>query len=345
MMGNTIFNEFNSVKKILHYQDKLSRFLDAGKTLIVTEFDLTNRCNNNCPLCVGVKENGSELTWDEIKMIVEGLRKMDNKGVIISGGGEPLLHPDFIRTLELIKNSGMQIGLNSNGLALDREKALAIAKYCTYFRISLDAGTPEMYKRTHGMPEKSFEKVCENMRLMADVKKETGSLVSFTAGFLTSKVTSCDMEKFVVLCRDSGVGAAQFRPFTGDETDITEEYKRLKEKYETDDFKVRASLQKYTRFEKGPEKDYRRCHGMFFSTVVTADAKVFACLHHRQEQDFLIGDMRKEGKTFEEVWNSYRKWQVYENIDLSKCPPYCRNDSFNSALEELTGDCIHKEFL
>lgn len=345
IMEKTIFNEFNSGKKILHYQDKLSRFFDAGKTLIVTEFDLTNKCNNNCPLCVGVKENGSELTWDEIKMIVAGLKKMGNQGVIISGGGEPLLHPDFVRVLELIKGTGMEIGLNSNGLALDREKALAVAKYCSYFRISLDAGTPEMYKKTHGMPEKSFKKVCDNMRLMAEVKKETGSPVSFTAGFLTGKATVEDMEKFVLLCRDCGVGAAQFRPFTGDNTDISGEYLRLKEKYETEDFKVRASLQKYARFEKGPERDYCRCRGMFFSTVVTADAKVFACLHHRQDPDFLIGDMRGEGKTFEEVWNSYRKWQVYETIDLKRCPPYCRNDSFNIVLEDLAGDCIHKEFL
>ena len=72
---------------------------------------------------------------------------------------------------------------------------------------------------------------------------------------------------------------------------------------------------------------------------------MFACLHHRQDPDFLIGDMRGEGKTFEEVWNSYRKWQVYETIDLKRCPPYCRNDSFNIVLEDLAGDCIHKEFL
>ena len=153
------------------------------------------------------------------------------------------------------------------------------------------------------------------------------------------------MEAFVALCKKCGVGAAQFRPFTGDRTDISDEYERLKAEYEDENFLVKASLQKYTKFCDGNCRNYSKCRGMFFSTVITADAKVFACLHHRQEPDFLIGDMRGEVKTLEEVWNSYRKWMVYENIDVTKCPPYCRNDSFNSVLESLEADCVHKEFM
>lgn len=346
-MAETVFNAFNSSEKILHHIDKLDNFFNAGKTLVVTEFDLTNRCNNNCPECVGVKENGAELTWEEIQMIVKGLKNLENRGVIVSGGGEPLLHPKFIETLELLKNSGMQIGLNSNGLALDREKALAIAKYCSYFRISLDAGTPEMYKMTHGMPEKAFDKVVENIKLMADVKKETGSPVSFTVGFLTGSKTVCDMEKFVRICKENGAGAAQFRPFTGDETDVSAEIQRLKKEYDDTEFHIAASMQKYELFGTGAKvcKTYGKCRGMFFSTVVTADAKMFACLHHRQDDRYLIGDMRAEGKTLEQVWNSYRKWKVFEEIDVNECPPFCRNDSFNAVLENLDKDCIHKEFM
>lgn len=344
-MSKTVFNGFNSNEKILHHIDKVNNFLSAGKTLVVTEFDLTNRCNNNCPACVGVKENGAQLTWDEIQMIVKGLKNLGNRGVIVSGGGEPLLHPDFIRTLKLIKESGMEIGLNSNGLALNREMAEAIAEYCTYFRISLDAGSPEMYKQTHGMPADCYYRVLDNIRLMSETKKRTGSAVSFTVGFLTGADTVKDMEAFVKAAKEHGAGAAQFRPFTGDSTDISEEYKRLKEKYEDDDFKVLASLQKYCKFEDIAPRTYDRCRGMFFSTVVTADAKMFACLHHRQDPDYLIGDMRGEGKTLEEVWNSYRKWMVYESIDVSICPPFCRNDSFNGVLAELDKDMIHKEFM
>ncbi len=341
----TVFNGFNSSSKILHYTDKLNNFLNCDKTLIVTELDLTNKCNNKCPACVGMNENGEELTWDEICMIARDLKALGNQGVIISGGGEPLMHKDFIRTLELLKNNGMQLGLNSNGLALTEEMAEAIAKYCTYFRISLDAGTPEMYKQTHGMEPRAFEKVVSNIKLMADVKKRTGSEVSFTVGFLTGETTICDMEAFIKLAKENGAGAGQFRPFTGDNTDISAEYKRLKEKYEDENFKVLASLQKYEKFDEIDCRGYDRCRGMFFSTVITANCRMYACLHHRQDDRFLIGDMRGEGKSLKEVWNSYRKWMVYESIDMSLCPPFCRNDSFNVVLNDLASDMNHKEFL
>lgn len=341
----TVFNGFNSSSKILQYTDKLNNFLNCDKTLIVTELDLTNKCNNKCPACTGIKENGEELTWEEIQMIARDLHALGNQGVIISGGGEPLMHKDFIKTLELLKNYGMQIGLNSNGLALTEDKAEAIAKYCTYFRISLDAGSAEMYKKTHGMEPLAYEKVVSNIKLMADVKKRTGSEVSFTTGFLTSSMTASDMEAFIKVSKENGAGAGQFRPFTGDDFDISAEYKRLKEKYEDENFKVLASLQKYERFEEGMGHAYTKCRGMFFSTVITANCRMYACLHHRQDPNYLIGDMRGEGKSLREVWNSYRKWMVYENINPELCPPFCRNDSFNIVLDGLATDINHKEFL
>ena len=42
-MNKTVFNSFNSSEKILHHIDKLDHFFNGGKTLIVTEFDLTNK--------------------------------------------------------------------------------------------------------------------------------------------------------------------------------------------------------------------------------------------------------------------------------------------------------------
>ena len=66
-------NSFNPGEKILSYPEKLNSFFNGDKTLIVTEFDLTNRCNNQCPLCIGGKQGGSELSWEEIQRIVADL--------------------------------------------------------------------------------------------------------------------------------------------------------------------------------------------------------------------------------------------------------------------------------
>lgn len=337
-------NHFNSHEKILKYTDKLNCFFHIHQTLIVTELDLTNRCNNHCPRCVGRRQPNSELSWKEIEHISHGLKALDNKGVILSGGGDPLLHPDFENAVYLLKQYGIKIGVNSNGLALTERQALAIAKCCDYFRISLDAGTGDLYTKIHGTEPKCFEKVIQNIKMMSKIKKQINSQLSFGTGFLTNKDTVYDMEDFVLLSKSCGVDFAQFRPFQGDTTDISEKYNRIKSKYETESFKVLSSIQKYQKFYTHNKRSYDKCRGMFFSTVITANARVYACLHHRQDDQFLIGDLRA-GDTLEKVWSSYKKWYIYEMMDVTECPVFCRNDYINDVLFSLDQDVVHKEFL
>lgn len=340
----TVINNFNSNEKIMRYLDKLDYFFNGHKTLIVTEFDLTNRCNNNCPGCCGVKENGAELSRGQIDLIVESLADMGNQGVILSGGGEPLMSPHFSYAVSKLRAQGMKLGLNSNGLALTEELAALIADNCTYFRISLDAASPEMYRRTHGMPAAAFEKTVENIKLFARVKRERNSAVSYGVGFLTNQETAREMEAFVALCKECGADFAQFRPFTGDLYDITEEYLRLKEIYEGTEFGVRASVQKYREMKETGKREYKKCRGMFFSTVITADAKVFACLHHRQKEEYYLGQIT-EHTSLADIFRGPRMRQVYGDMDCSKCPVMCRNDAFNRTLDTLSLDVVHREFL
>lgn len=340
----TAINNFNADEKIMRYLDKLNYFFNGHKTLIVTELDLTNRCNNRCPNCCGVNENGAELSQEQVDLIVQNLAAMGNQGVILSGGGEPLISPWFSYAVQELKKRGMKLGLNSNGLALTEELAELIADNCEYFRISLDAASPEMYLKTHGMPAAAYHKTLENIKLFSQVKKRRNSSVSFGLGFLTSRDTAKEIEQFVILAKEGGADFAQFRPFTGDMLDITDEYLRLKKKYETPDFGVRASVQKYKEMRTEGERNYSRCRGMFFSTVITADAKVFACLHYRQREEYYLGQIT-DCNSLENIFRSARMHEVYESVDCSQCPAMCRNDVFNRTLDVLSLDVVHSEFL
>lgn len=336
-------NAFNSQDKILHHLTKVDRYINGHKTLVVTELDLTNNCNNNCPECVGTKETAYELSREQIDRVVDGLAELENKGVILSGGGDPLMSPHFEYALERIARTGMRIGLNSNGFALDERKAQIIAKYCDYFRVSLDAASPELYRKTHGMGTAAFEQTVENCRMFARVKKETGSSINFGVGFLTSDSTRHEMSSFVELAKEIGCNFAQFRPFENDLFDATESYLGLKEKYDSESFSVLASVQKYSQMKVAGERSYNQCNGMFFSTVITANAKVFACLHYRQSPKHEIGTIGE--LSLPEIWKSSRKWQVFESIDCASCPKLCRNDAFNRTLDTLLLDITNIEFL
>ncbi|RDU63572.1 radical SAM protein [Helicobacter didelphidarum] len=339
-------NNFNSSEKILQYTNKLDYFFNAHKTLIVTELDLTNKCNHRCPGCCGNNENNAELSKKQVESVVENLKSMDNKGVILSGGGEPTCSPHFEYAIKLLKNAGQNIGLNSHGMNLKENLNEIIAENLEYFRISLDAGSPEMYLKIHGMKESHFSKTLQNIENFAKTKQRLGSKISFGVGFLTSSITQNDMESFVKLVKDRGADFAQFRPFTGDTLDIIPKLDELKAKYEDEHFKIVASYQKYKEMvglTQNSERGYDKCHGMFFSTVISADFKVWACLHYRQSDKHFLGDLREQ--SLEEIWRGARIKEVYNNIDCSKCPILCRNDSFNRTLDKLSLDITNKEFL
>ncbi len=339
-------NNFNSDEKILRYTGKIDYFFNSHKTLIVTELDLTNKCNHRCPGCCGHNENNAELSKEQVEFVVQNLKAMDNKGVILSGGGEPTCSPHFEYAIKLLKNAGQNIGLNSHGMNLNERLNEIIAENLKYFRISLDAGSAEMYEKIHGMKPKHFEKTLANIENFANTKARLGSRTSFGVGFLTSNITQGDMESFVRLVKERGADFAQFRPFTGDRLDITDKLLELREKYEDSNFKIVASYQKYKEMgalNEGAERGYDKCHGMFFSTVISADFKVWACLHFRQSEKHFLGDLREQ--SLEQIWRGERIREVYNAIDCTKCPILCRNDSFNRTLNKLSLDITNSEFL
>ncbi|PAF47066.1 molybdenum cofactor biosynthesis protein MoaA [Helicobacter sp. 12S02634-8] len=336
-------NNFNSDEKILRYTDKIDYFLNGHKTLIVAEFDLTNKCNHRCPGCCGNNENNAELSKDQVEKVIEGLKSLECKGVILSGGGEPTISPYFEYAITLLKQAGINIGLNSHGMNLDEQKATIIANNLEYFRISLDAGSPEMYEKIHGMKPHHFEKTLENIALFAKIKKDLGSKTSFGVGFLTSELTQKDMEPFVRLVKERGADFAQFRPFTGNTLNILPILEDLKKRYEDEHFKIVGSYQKYKEMSDTSYRGYDKCHGMFFSTVISADFKVWACLHFRQSAKHFLGDLREQ--TLEEIWKGSRIREVYNAINCAECPILCRNDSFNRTLDKLSLEVTNSEFL
>lgn len=237
----------------------------------------------------------------------------------------------------------MNIGLNSHGMNLNDNKCEIIASNLEYFRISLDAGNPSMYQKIHGMQPHHFEKTLSNIEKFANTKARLNSKISFGVGFLTSNITKGDMENFVRLVKQRGVDFAQFRPFTGDTLDISPKILELQEKYNDANFKVVASYQKYKEMSNLQTRGYDKCHGMFFSTAISADFKVWACLHFRQSQRHLIGDLNKEG--LEAIWKGERIREVYNSINCNDCPILCRNDSFNRTLNKLSLNVTNSEFL
>jgi 7,8-dihydro-6-hydroxymethylpterin dimethyltransferase len=85
--------------------------------------EISNRCNANCPVCLGDNQNTFEMSLEEIRGLVEAaIRDQGQIGVLTLSGGEPTIHPQFFDILSLLDRPEIgRINLNSNGLRIARE--------------------------------------------------------------------------------------------------------------------------------------------------------------------------------------------------------------------------------
>jgi len=300
-----------AVNKILYHPERIYQFLQTGETKPITwELDLTNLCNHNCPDCAGGRINKKSLDLN-------------------TGGGEPLLNPVCPQIIEYIKSKKLDVALITNGSLINKENANIILKNCTWVRISLDAGSPEIFKRTHGCNQKMFFQVLQGIKLLSDTKRAKNYKCTVGVAFLTSKETKNDMIKFTRLCRNLKVDYVQFRPYHYDKTNIDKELAECKRE-EIYGIRVLWSINKYQHLTK--PRPYPTCYGHHFAGVINIH-KLYLCCHFRGKERYELGDLRKN--TLEEIWNSERRKYVYTNIDYSDCPPVCRCDTFNRFLWQL----------
>jgi MoaA/NifB/PqqE/SkfB family radical SAM enzyme len=164
-----------SSDKILKHLDHVNAWLkDKNPAPITVELDLTNICNHRCPECSGwyfQNRNQASLPLNLAEDIVRQLAKAKVRGLIFTGGGEPLCYPDITRIVKLAHRLGLDIGFITNGSLLNEKIGKVLLSCCTWLRFSLDAACPATFKKIHGLDEDAFRKVINNIRSLAGMKK------------------------------------------------------------------------------------------------------------------------------------------------------------------------------
>ncbi len=112
--------------------------------------EVTTRCNLQCKMCVKQSTDSciasGDMSISTLERLKPAIAHMDE--VIISGIGEPLLHPQletFIGEIKATLPSSGSVGLQTNGMLLSRPKierllSVDIDTIC----ISVDAATPDL---------------------------------------------------------------------------------------------------------------------------------------------------------------------------------------------------------
>lgn len=134
-------------------------------------------CNASCPNC---PYNNSEIrsTYKNAMVMPREIFKRiaDECGsygayLRISGGGEPMLHPEAVSLLKYAKKKGARIGLITNGSKFSRKSLYElISAGVDALEFSVDAGDEETYGRVR--PGLNWERLNENAKLAVHIRNE-----------------------------------------------------------------------------------------------------------------------------------------------------------------------------
>jgi hypothetical protein len=184
------------------------------------------------------------------------------------------------------------------------------------------------------------------------MKSELKSGTTVGVGYLTCDYTVAEMYDMSVLCKKLEVDYLQFRPLQihnngrfeyHNVNNIKREIGRCL-KQSSGRYRVLYSKHKYDMMkEKDYGRNYQKCFGQQFATVIAADARAYICCHMRGYDKYCIGDLKKN--TFKEIWNSKQRKSVIENIDFRDCVPLCRDNTFNQILWNIKQPREHVNFL
>jgi MoaA/NifB/PqqE/SkfB family radical SAM enzyme len=345
--------------KLLRYWPSLDRIMhgDPAEVMPVTvELDLHNQCNHNCVWCIvrGYRTSSrASLSVDDVDAIARGLAEVGVKGVILSGSGEPTIHPAFRECVLRLRQAGLALALETNGACLDRDGARFVAASFEWARISLDAATADVHSATHGCRPTDFPRILEAIGELVSARQAglAGRHFRVAINFTAYSGNHHQIVQATTLARDLGVDWIAFRValFPGDPTPLSSiegtfrEAEALAATFPS--LLVRTSVRNHARANQG----LLPCRALGLFAAIAASGDVFACCEGRGHPELHLGNALADG--FPAVMHGKRRAELLRAM-CRAVPPLClricngRFDTYNEMLEYLlSSDPPHVEFV
>jgi MoaA/NifB/PqqE/SkfB family radical SAM enzyme len=192
----------------------------------------TYACNHNCTGCDYTELNNPRqtamLTGQPFRHILEEVAGFGIRAVEFCGGGEPLLHPEIDSAVHYLREAGIRIGLLTNGTNIPEYRAALLTQACLYIRVSLDAGTEEVFNRVKRPRSTSagFNHVVENVRRLLRYRKQQASVCQISLKYTIDRNNTDDLENAIRVAEELGVDSIQFKCARNVPTEITSEQKQ-----------------------------------------------------------------------------------------------------------------------
>jgi hypothetical protein len=136
----TLFDRMWGTKIRLSFDDTVD--MDKSTYPELVDLKITDKCGRGCSYCYQASTpDGKHAPYDEIRSLIGSLAKMEVFEIAL-GGGEPTLHPHFLRILTYAGERGIMPSFSTRNLSwLNSESAEIFKKFCGAFAYSIDSAS------------------------------------------------------------------------------------------------------------------------------------------------------------------------------------------------------------
>lgn len=356
-------NAYSNLKAAYHLEDiKALRDKKPNPPRHV-QIILSDLCNQDCSFCAyrmtggfstenfgiqtekGFKKNPNRMIpFKKVEEILHDCQKMGVKAVQFTGGGEPTLHPDYIKIFEIAQFLGLQTGLVTNGTKFN-DWDFPILRRMSWIRVSLDAGHPKTYEKIRN--SKLWPRVITNIKLLG--KGFNGPLVG--VGFVITKDNYKEIYSAAKIVKESGISymrvAAMFsaegsKYYKDIYEDILGDIEYTKAMLTTANFKlIDLFSHRLSDLDQGSPKN-PFCGYQHFTLYIGGDQKLYRCCTTSYTTHGEIGDLKNQ--SLKDWWEN-EATEAYKDFDAQTCH-HCQFNAQNELINSLVKNPpLHADFV
>lgn len=347
---------FNSTKLAWH-MDRVDDYFNKNKRIAPLYIDagIAKFCNVKCIFCYGIYQNPSRELIPENALIsfLRDAPKLGVKAVGLVGDGEPTMNPALYQGVAEGKKNGLDIGVATNGVALDKDKILTLVDNVVWVRFNCAAAETKAYQKIHG--KDYWLKVKKNIEDAVRINKKNGSKCTLGLQTIYMPQTFDQIYKQAKWARDIGLDYFEIKQFSDpgcddmarfdqdwyDQGDVKEELEKV-EKLSNDKTHIVA---KWSLIQAKQKRPYKHCLAIPFLFEISGNGEIYPCGYLFNNKNFLMGDLKVQ--SLKEILESDRYWKVIDymrnDFDVhNDCQGCCRQDFSNKFLYDYLYD--HGEY-
>jgi len=341
--------------KMMRHLERVADWQAGGNIFpLYVEISPVGHCNHRCSFCA-VDYLGyinRAIDTDVLTTALTDMARVGVKSVMFAGEGEPLLHDDINEIIRHAHCAGLDVALTTNGSKMGDAFRCTAMEYCSWIKVSVNAGDASTYHKVHGCLAMEWGRVWNNIEAAVRHrdKHKFNTTIGVQAVLLPENAHT--LASLARKCREVGVDYLVIKPFSQQARSLNTDYNDIVYKQCYDKYLNALNMYANSKFEiitRSASMDswderqhtYKRCLSVpHFWAYIMSDGNIYTCSAFLGDERFVVGNIRTN--FFGNLWK-HRKIEC--PADISECRVNCRMNKVNQFLWDAVTPIEHENFI